>query len=157
MTLKDLWEILTETWNAWNTHKAPRAGAALAYYTLFSLAPLLVIVIAVAALVFGQEAAQGKIVTEIQGGVGEESARAIQAMIEKARASAAGVFATVLSLITLLIGATGVVSELKDTLNTIWHVQPAPDSGLLSTLKARLMSLAFVPWCRSCAARCYQP
>jgi membrane protein len=144
MTFKDLWELLQETWNAWSTHRAPRAGAALAYYTIFSLAPLLVIVIAVAALVFGQEAAQGKIVTEIQEVVGVESARAIQAMLDKARAPAAGLFATVLSLMTLLLGATGVVSELKDTLNTIWHVQPAPDSGLLSTLKARLMSLAFV-------------
>ena len=93
---------------------------------------------------FGQEAAQGKIVTEIQGVVGMESARAIQAMIEKARAPAAGLFATVLSLMTLWIGATGVVSELKDTLNTVWHVQPALDSGLLSPLKARFMSLAFV-------------
>ena len=144
MTFKDLWELLQETWNAWTTHRAPRAGAALAYYTIFSLAPLLVIVIAVAALVFGQEAAQGKIVTEIQGVVGVESARAIQAMLDKARAPAAGLFATVLSLMTLLIGATGVVSELKDTLNTIWHVQPEPDSGLLSTLKAYLMSLVFV-------------
>ena len=144
MTLKDLWELLQETWNAWNTHKAPRSGAALAYYTTFSLAPLLVIVIAVAALVFGQEAAQGKIVTEIQGVVGVESARAIQAMLDKARAPAASLFATVLGLMTLLIGATGVVSELKDTLNTIWHVQPAPDSGILSTLKARFMSLAVV-------------
>lgn len=144
MTLTDLWKLLQATWHAWSTHRAPRAGAALAYYTIFSLAPLLVIVIAVAALVFGQEAAQGKLVTDIQGVVGVESARAIQAMIEKARAPAAGLFATVLSLITLLIGATGVVSELKDTLNTIWHVQPAPDSGLLSTLKAYLMSLVFV-------------
>lgn len=144
MTFKDLWELLQETWNAWSTHRAPRAGAALAYYTIFSLAPLLVIVIAVAALVFGQEAAQGKIVTEIQGVVGVESARAIQAMLDKARTPAAGLFATVLSLMTLLIGATGVVSELKDTLNTIWHVQPEPDSGLLSTLKAYLMSLVFV-------------
>jgi membrane protein len=67
MTLKDLWELLQETWNAWSIHRAPRSGAALAYYTTFSLAPLLVIVIAVAALEFGQEAAQGKIVTEIQG------------------------------------------------------------------------------------------
>ena len=144
MILKNLWELLTETWNAWSTHKAPRSGAALAYYTTFSLAPLLVIVIAVAALVFGQEAAQGKLVTEIQGVVGAESARAIQAMIEKARAPVTGLFATVLSLMTLLLGATGVVSELKDTLNTIWHVQPSPDDGLWSTLKARLMSLAFV-------------
>ena len=127
--LKDLWALLKESWNAWSTDKAPRLGAALAYYTLFSLAPLLVIVIAVAALVFGQEAAQGKIVAEIQGLVGEESARAIQTMIDKARAPATGIVATILSLITLLLGATGVVGELKDTLNTIWHVQPAPEMG----------------------------
>jgi len=144
MTLKDLWELLTETWNAWSTHKAPRLGAALAYYTIFSLAPLLVIIIAIAALVFGQEAAQGKIVTEIQGVVGVESARAIQAMIDKARAPAAGLIATVLGLVTLLIGATGVVGELKDTLNTIWNVPPSPDSGIWSMLKAHFMSLAFV-------------
>src|SRR5712691_27844 len=104
MTLKDLWALLKETWNAWSTDKAPRLGAALAYYTTFSLAPLLVIVIAVAALVFGQEAAQGKIVAEMEGVVGVESARAIQAMIEKARAPAPGLFAAVMGLMTLLIG-----------------------------------------------------
>ncbi len=144
MTLKDLWALLTETWHAWSADNAPRLGAALAYYTTFSLAPLLVIVIAVAALVFGQEAAQGKIVTEIQGLVGAESAHAIQAMIDKARAPATGVVATVLGVVTLLLGATGMVSELKDTLNTIWHVPPPPERGILRTLKARLMSLAFV-------------
>lgn len=144
MPLKSLGELLVEAWNAWCIHRAPRSGAALAYYTLFSLAPLLVIVIAVAALVFGQEAAQGKIVAELQWIVGAESARAIQGIIEKARAPAASLFATGLSLLTLFIGATGVVSELKDILNTIWHVEPAPDSGILSTLKTRFMSLAFV-------------
>ncbi len=144
MMLKDLWVLLKDTWNAWSTDKAPRLGAALAYYTLFSLAPLLVIVIAVAALVFGQEAAQGKIVTEIGGLVGTESAQAIQTMLDKARTPATGIVATILSLLTLLLGATGVVGELKDTLNTIWHVQPASETGLLRTLKIRLASLAFV-------------
>jgi len=144
MTLQDLWELLQETWHAWSTHRAPRAGAALAYDTLFSLAPLLGIVIAVAARVCGHDAAQGKLVTDIQGGVGVESARAIQALIEKARAPAAGRFATGLSLLPLGIGATGVVRELKDTLNTMWHVPPAPDRGLLSTRKAHFMSLALV-------------
>jgi len=70
VTLKDLWKLLQETWHAWSTHRAPRPGAALAYDTIFSLGPPLVIVIAVAALVFGQEAAQGKIVTDIQGAWG---------------------------------------------------------------------------------------
>jgi membrane protein len=81
---------------------------------------------------------------EIGGLVGTQSASAIQTMIEKARTPATGIFATVLSLITLLLGATGVVGELKDTLNTIWHVEPAPEMGLLRTLKTRLVSLAFV-------------
>ena len=144
MRLKDLWALFKESWNAWSTEQAPRLGAALAYYTIFSLAPLLVIVIAIAALVFGQEAVQGKIVAEIGGLVGAESASAIQTMIEKARTPATGVFATIVSLITLLLGATGVVGELKDTLNTIWHVEPAPEMGLLRTLKTRLISLAFV-------------
>ena len=144
MRLKNMWALLKDSWNAWSTDKAPRLGAALAYYTTFSLAPLLVIVIAIAALVFGQEAVQGKIVVEIGGLVGSESASAIQTMIEKARTPATGVFATILSLITLLLGATGVVGELKDALNTIWHVEPAPEMGLLRTLKTRLTSLAFV-------------
>ena len=110
--------------------KASRLGAALAYYTTFS--PLLVIVIAIAALVFGQEAVQGKIVAEIGGLVSAESASAIQTMIEKARSPATGIFATILSLIALLLGPP-VVGELKDTLNTIWHVEPAPEMGLLRT------------------------
>src|SRR5919198_5333493 len=102
MTLTALWDMLKESWHEWNKAKATRLGAALAYYTLFSLAPLLVIVIAIAALVFGREAVQGKIVTEIGGLVGPESASAIQTVIEKARTPATGVVATILSLITLL-------------------------------------------------------
>ena len=144
MRLTDLWTLLKDSWNAWSTDKAPCLGAALAYYTTFSLAPLLVIIIAIAALVFGREAVQGKIVAEIGGLIGTQSASAIQTMIEKARTPATGVFATILSVITLLLGATGVVGELKDTLNTIWHVEPAPEMGLLRTLKTRLASLAFV-------------
>jgi membrane protein len=143
MTLTDFWAMLKEAWHEWTQDKAMRLGAALAYYTIFSLAPLLVIVIAIAALVFGREAAQGQIVAEIQGVVGEASAQAIQTMIEKARAPAAGIVATVISLLTLVLGATGVVNELKETLNTIWHVE-APALGLLGTLKARVLSLAFV-------------
>jgi membrane protein len=143
MTLSALWAMLKEAWQAWNQDKATRLGAALAYYTLFSLAPLLVIVIAIAALVFGHEAAQGRIVAEIQGVVGGASAQAIQSMIEKARTPTTGIVATILSLITLILGATGVVNELKDTLNTIWHVQ-APALGLWGTVKTRVMSLAFV-------------
>ena len=98
MRLRDLWALLKESWNAWSTDKATRLGAALAYYTTFSLAPLLVIVIAIAALVFGREAVQGKIVAEIGGLMGTESASAIQTMIEKARTPATGIFATIAAI-----------------------------------------------------------
>src|SRR5881296_3500520 len=103
------WQLLKDSASEFLEDKAPRLGAALAYYTIFSLAPLLVIVIAIVGLVFGREAAQGSIVTEIQGVVGEASAQAIQTMIAKARAPAAGILATAISLITLLLGATGVI------------------------------------------------
>lgn len=144
MTLKAIGKLFTDAFDAWGEDRAARMGAALAYYTIFSLAPLLIIVIAVAGLAFGQAAAQGQIVQEIQGFVGVEGAQSIQAMLEKTRQPAAGIIATVLGFITLLIGATGVVGELKDALNTIWKVKPEPGSSVMSMVKSRLISLAMV-------------
>ena len=106
--LTQWWLLLKRTYAKWNEDHAPGLGAALAYYTVFSLAPLLLIVIAIAGLVFGQEAAQGQILGQIQGLVGEESAKAIQSMIEEARKPAAGILATVIATVMLLFGATGV-------------------------------------------------
>src|SRR6266568_8413696 len=108
MRFKDLWALFKESWNAWSTEKAPRLGAALAYYTIFSLAPLLIIVIAIAGLVFGQQAAQNQIVGQIQGVVGQEGATFIQSMLQNANKPAAGVIATIVGFITLLLGAAGV-------------------------------------------------
>ena len=144
MTLKAIGKLFKDAFDAWSEDRAARMGAALAYYTIFSLAPLLIIVIAVAALAFGQEAAQGQVVQEMQEFVGGEGAQSIQAILEKARQPAVGIIATVLGFITLLIGATGVVNELKDALNTIWKVKPEPGSSILSMVKSRLLSLAMV-------------
>ncbi len=139
-----LWGLLKGTFTQWNEDKPFQLAAALSYYTLFSLAPLLIIAIAVAGLVFGQEAAQHQIVGAIQGIVGRQSAEAIQEMIKNAGTRGAGITATLLGVGTLLIGAGGVVGQLQDSLNTIWGVAPKPGLGILGLLRARFFSLAMV-------------
>ena len=137
--------ILKEAIVAWNEDKVPRLGAALAYYTLFSLAPLLMIVVAVASLVFGEQAAQGQIADEIKGLVGDKGADAIQAILQNAGArKSSGVVATVIGITTLLFGASGVFGELQDALNTIWGVKPKPGRGVLGIVRSRFFSFAMV-------------
>jgi membrane protein len=139
-----MWKLLSATYTKWTEDHAQTLGAALAFYTVFSLAPLLLIVIAIAGLVFGQEAAQGKIIGQIQGLIGEDSAKAIQSMIEEARKPAAGVIATVLAIVMLLFGATGVFAQLQESLNTIWKVEEKPGEGIWKILKDRFISLLAV-------------
>ena len=131
----DIGALLRETVNAWMDDNAPRLGASLAFYTLLSLAPLLIVVVAVAALVFGQKAAQGQLIWEIQDLVGTEGARAIQGLIQSAYKPTTGTAATVFGLLMLVFGASAVVVDLRDALNTIWHV-PAAATG--STLHSFL-------------------
>ena len=142
--LPKVWQLLKRTYYKWNEDHAPGLGAALSYYTVFSLAPLLMIVIAIAGLVFGQEAAQGQIMGQIQGLVGEESAKAIQSMIEEASKPAAGILATVIATVMLLFGATGVFAQLQESLNIIWKVKEKPGEGIWKMLKDRFLSLMAV-------------
>ena len=142
--LPKVWQFLRRTYIKWNEDHAPALGAALSYYTVFSLAPLLMIVIAIAGFVFGQEAAQGQIMGQIQGLVGEESAKAIQSMIEEARKPAAGILATLIATVMLLLGATGVFAQLQESLNIIWKVKEKPGEGIWKLLKDRFISLLAV-------------
>lgn len=144
MSRADLIELGKETWQEFNEDKAPRLAAALAYYTLFSLAPLLVVVIAVAGLTFGEEAARGQIVGAISGIVGQLGAEAIETMIEGASNQSTGILATVIGLATLLLGASGVFGELQESLNTIWEVTDKPGKGILGMLKDRFFSFTLV-------------
>jgi len=144
VNLKVMWKLLSATYTKWAKDHAQSLGAALAFYAVFSLAPLLLIVIAIAGSVFGQEAAQGQIIGQIQGLVGEESANAIQSMIEEARKPAAGIIATVLAMVMLLLGATGVFAQLQEALNTIWSVEEKPGESLWKLLKDRFVSLMVV-------------
>ncbi len=117
-------ELLKETAFEWHADRAPRLGAALAFYTLFSLAPLLVVIIAIAALAFGRDIASAELVQQIEIIIGADGARVIQATIENTSSPRSGIAATVIGLATMLFGTTVVFSELRDALNTIWKVTP---------------------------------
>jgi membrane protein len=128
----------------WSADDCLTLGAALAYYTVFSLAPVLVIVIAVGGAVFGPEAAQGEIVGQIRGLVGEEGAAAIQSLIRSASRQGAGPSATIIGLLVLLFGSTSAFSQLQSALNTIWEVPPPTHGGLWAMVRARFLSFAAV-------------
>jgi membrane protein len=141
--MRGAFSLLRQAFADWNQDNAGRLGAALSYYTLFSLAPLLIVAIAVAGLVFGRDAAQGQIVTELRGLVGEAGARAVQDMIENSRQPAAGLLATGIGVVTLLLGATGAFAELKSALNVVWDVKDE-GGGIFKLLRGRLWAFAMV-------------
>src|SRR4051794_6315424 len=136
--------LLKQAITEFSRDKVPRLGAALAYYTIFSLAPLLLIVIAIAGLVFGHEAAQGKLFEQLRGVLGQTTAAAMQEMVKNAAKPKSGSIATILGILTLILGASGVFGQLKDALNTIWDVKPKEGGGIMSIIKDRFLSFAMV-------------
>lgn len=134
--------MLKETVADYIEDEALSRGAAIAYYTIFSIAPILVICIAIAGLVFGEEAAQGAMVGQLRGMMGDQAAEAVQAMIASAGNRSSGIWATVIGVVTLLITATGVFGEMQGSLNLIWRAQ-AP-TGVTGILKARAAGLGLV-------------
>jgi len=144
MGTKGLFGLLKDSFKEWGEDKASRLGAALAYYTIFSIGPLLVVVIAIAGFVFGEEAASGQIVDTIGGVVGESGATMIQEMVKSANKPGAGTIAGVIGLLTLLLGAAGLFGQLKDALNTIWGVQPKPGLGIMGMLRKNVLSFGMV-------------
>ncbi len=136
--------LIKETFSEWTRHNAPKLGAALAYYTVLALAPLVIVVIAVIGLAFGHEAAQGQIMAQIQGMVGTQGAEAIQTVVANASKPSSGIVASLLGLLTLFFGASGVFVELRDSLNRIWEVPPKPDAGIWSMIRERFLSFGMV-------------
>jgi membrane protein len=131
-------DLLNATWVNFLVDKVPRLGASLAFYTLLSLAPLLVVVIAIAGFAFGRDAATGQLVWQIQEVAGEEGAQFVRAMLTNAQKPAPGSIAAALGLATLFFGASAVVAELRDALNTIWRVPEKEVCGLLRSIIAVL-------------------
>lgn len=145
MHAKSIFSLLKESFKEWQEDEALQLGAALAYYTIFSLAPMLLVVIGVAGLAFGREAVQGQLDNQIQGLVGAQGADAIQGMVANAgRNKDGGLIATIIAGITILFGATGVFAQLQTSLNHIWDVKPKPNQGIKGLLRARAMAFGML-------------
>jgi membrane protein len=135
-------KLLKDTFDLWLDVNATRLGAALSYYSVFSLGPILIIAIAVAAFFFGEEAARGEIFTQLRGIIGDAGAASVQLLVKASTKPISGGIAAVSSLVTLFIGATGVVVQLKDALNTIWGVRAKPGRTMKVFFKNYVMSIA---------------
>jgi membrane protein len=144
MRWRDAWSIAKETAEDWLHDDAATQAAALAYYALLSLAPLLVISIAVASWFLGPEAARGGVERELGNVVGEQAAHGIQAVIIHAQQPTSSVVGTVVGIVSLFVGASGVFGQLQTSLDTIWEVQPRPDRGWLAQVKDRFVSFTMV-------------
>jgi membrane protein len=145
MKPRNLFSLFREAVSSWIDDYAPSMGAAIAYYSVFSLAPLLLIVIAVAGAIFGRDAVQGEIVTQLDGLIGREGAEAVQGLIKAASEPARGLVASILGSVMLLIGATTVFAELQGALDRIWHVpEREKPQGVWAVLRARVFSFGMI-------------
>ena len=145
MKIKVATSVLKQTVAEWVQDRAPMLGASLAYYTVFSLAPLLIISISIAGLVLGEEAARGKIFEQLHYLIGEQGGKATQEMVQSAGSKpATGIIASITGLLTLLLGASGVFGQLQSSLNIIWGVEPKPGRGILGIIKDRFLSFGFI-------------
>jgi len=145
MSPKEAWAMARRAISAWNDDYAPSMGAALSYYTLFSIAPLLLIVLAVAGLVFGEEAARGELYAELASLIGPTGAQAVQELVAHANRPAAGITALAMGSVALLLGASAVFGELQNALDRIWRAPAAKQqSGWMNILRSRLLSFGMI-------------
>jgi membrane protein len=128
----------------WVEDNASRLSAALAYYSIFSIAPLLLITVGITGLVLGQDAVNGQLYGELKSYVGTDSAEMVQSMVQSVAKPAQGMLATTLGFFTLVLGASGVFAQLKDALNTIWKVKPKRGNGFMALLRGRLLNFGMV-------------
>ena len=143
-SLKAWWTLVKTSVSSWLDDYAPSMGAALSYYTVFSLAPLLLIVVSVAGLVFGEEAVRGELFAQLQGLMGSDAAKAVQDLLASVNKPAKGVFATLVGIALLVFGATTVFGELQDALDRIWRAPARAGGGVWALVRARLLSFGMV-------------
>lgn len=139
-SLKNAFKILKDTFKGFMADKGLKLSASLSYYTLFSLAPLLLLVISLAGVIYGQEASEGRIFEEINGLIGNEAATQVQQIIRNLQLSGKSTLSAIIGGVTLVIGATTVFGEIQDSINMIWRVKAKPKKGWLKLLKDRLLS-----------------
>jgi membrane protein len=142
-TVRRMYRLIRRTFAIWLESQAFVYAAALAFFTVFSIAPVVIVAVAVVGVVLGDEAASGRIMAELQGAIGPQAAEFVQVAVQSAQLDARGVWATTLGIVLIIVGATTVFAQMQKALNAIWEVSPQPArSGLLRVLLARLMSLA---------------
>lgn len=144
MNLKNLAALLKSSFADWNADNAPRLGAALAFYTILSISPLVILVVAIVSLVFDRSSAQEHLLSQVQSLVGPEGRSAVQTMLASGQKASTGIFATAVGVLTLIFGASGVFGELRSALNAIWDAKPKESSGLWGMLRERVFSFGMV-------------
>ena len=144
LKLRQLLDLVRQAVAAWVDDYAPSMGAALAYYTLFSIAPLLLIVISIAGLVFGPDAARGHIFDQLRELMGDDGAATVQSLLQNLNKPAQGVLATIVGGVVLLLGAMSVFGELQNSLDRIWRAPVRADGGLWSLVRSRLLSFGMI-------------
>ena len=144
MKLAAIWPLAKEAGLQWLAHKDARMGAALSYYSVFSIGPLILIAVAIAGFVFGREAVQGEVTNALKGLLGENGAQAINGMLASADKPREGLVATVVGIVTLIFAAIGVVVQLKDAFNTVWEVEEPKAAGIWGFVRTYVLSFAAV-------------
>jgi membrane protein len=144
ITLKGLWHVLKKSFKGFSDDRITKMSSSLSYYTIFSLAPLLIIIISLSGIFLGQDAAEGKIYGQLSDFVGSNTASQLQTMIHNASLSGKSKFAAIIGIVTLVVGATTVFAQIQDTINFIWGIKPKPKKGWLNFLKNRFLSFSVI-------------
>ena len=142
--LKEIFPLIKKTYISFTDDKGLKLSAALAYYTIFSIAPMLIVLIAVTGIFYGQEAVQGKVFSQLNDFIGNKSAAQIQDILKQMQLSGKSTFAIVTGIITLIIGASGVFIEIQDSINLIWRVKAKPKRGWVKLIVDRVLSLSMI-------------
>jgi membrane protein len=144
LTFKGIWKLIKEAFSGFSQDKVLKLSASLAYYTVFSIGPMIIVIIYLCDLFWGREAIEGTIYGQVKGFVGGDAAQQLQEIIRNASLSNKGHIAAVIGFITLLMGATGVFAEIQDSINSIWGLKPKPKAGLIKMILNRLLSFSVV-------------
>ena len=144
VSVKGIWEVLKNSFSGFSQDNVTKLGGSLAYYTVFSMGPLLVVIISLCAIFLGREAAEGSIFTQLSAFVGHDTALQLQEIIKNASINGKGHIAAAIGIITLLIGATTVFSDMQDSINRIWGLKPKPKKGWLKMLQNRFLSFSII-------------
>lgn len=144
MKAREIFRLFKLSFNSWLQHNATRLGAALAFYTVWSIAPLVILAVAIASLIFSKSAAQAHLLDDVQALVGFQGRESVQAILQHGQKITTGIFSTIVGVLTLVSGASGVFQELRSALNEIWGANPQASSGIRGMLKERVFSFGLV-------------